>query len=432
MSSQHQSEHFPLLYTLFPRLAGTMPNWLPHTARAREMGFQWIHLNPVHLMGASRSLYAVKDFYQLDPEFLPSGSSDGFDELARTLEAMHGQGLRVMMDLVINHTARDAPLVHERPRWFRRDHHGNVISPFAVDPDDASKITVWTDLAEVDNAHSAERNELWSYWTALVQHYLELGFDGFRCDAAYKVPAALWQQLIHAGRRLKPGTLFCAETLGCRPAEVRALSAAGFDYLFNSSKWWHFDKPWCLEQHEEFGRIAPSISFPETHDTARLMEESGGRVQVQKQRYAFAAAFSAGILMPIGYEFGARRPLHVVQSRPTDWEENVDLRSFIGAINRLSAQHAILRAEGRWRTLTDLDSPTTTMLKTSPGSDPLVLVINKDWHSEQEITLPDVRARFAAEPRLVRVCEPNTPTEQPRRDRRLRLRPAEVVYILAS
>jgi starch synthase (maltosyl-transferring) len=51
---------------------------------------------------------------------------------------------------------------------------------------------------------------------------------------------------------------------------VLALREAGFDYFFNSSKWWDFREPWALEQHEEVRRIAPSISFPETHDTARL------------------------------------------------------------------------------------------------------------------------------------------------------------------
>jgi starch synthase (maltosyl-transferring) len=88
--------------------------------------------------------------------------------------------------------------------------------------------------------------------------------------------------------------------------DVLALKQAGFDYFFNSSKWWDFREPWALEQQERFRGIAPSISFPETHDTTRLMADSGGDEQVQRQRYAFAAAFSAGVMMPIGYEFGFR------------------------------------------------------------------------------------------------------------------------------
>lgn len=396
------------------------------------MGFRWIHLNPIHLTGYSGSLYAIKDFYQVNPDFVSAGCDDGLQELGQTLEAMHDQGLLVMMDLVVNHTARDSPLVQDKPDWFRRDRSGKVISPSAIDPDDAAKVTVWTDLAEADNVHSPARHELWSYWTALVQYYLDLGFDGFRCDAAYKVPAPLWQQLISAGRRRKPGTLFSAETLGCRPSEVRALSAVGFDYLFNSSKWWNFDTTWCLDQHEEFGRIAPSIAFPETHDTPRLMEESGGLVQVQKQRYAFAAAFSAGILMPIGYEYGARKALHVVHSSPDDWEENIDIRAFIRGINALTLELPILQAEGNWRVLTDLDSPTITLRKRAKGYQPLVLLLNKDWRHHQQVTVPDLRERFSGEPRMIRVCRPDANPEAVPASGRLRLDPAEVVYVVGD
>jgi starch synthase (maltosyl-transferring) len=422
----------PLVYTLFPRLAGTMPEWLSHSARARDLGFRWIHLNPIHLTGASGSLYAVKDFYQVDPDFIPAGCADGLKELGRTLEAMHEQGLFVMMDLVVNHVARDSPLVQDRARWFRRDHSGNVISPSAVDPDDPNKVTVWTDLAEADNAHSPDRAELWRYWTELVQYYLDLGFDGFRCDAAYKVPAPLWEQLIRAGRRHNPGVVFAAETLGCRPTEVRALRAAGFDYLFNSSKWWDFDKSWCLEQHEEFRHIAPSISFPETHDTERLMHQTGGRAQVQKQRYAFAAAFAAGILMPIGYEYGARKPLHVVKSRPADWEEHVNLTRFIREVNRWSLELPIMREEGQWAVLTDLDSPTTVLRKRAEGFEPLVLLINKDWHQHQRVQLPDLPRRFPRGAQMIRICRDQATPEALPGGHELELDPAEVVYLVSS
>ena len=68
----------------------------------------------------------------------------------------------------------------------------------------------------------------------MVEYYVNLGFDGFRCDAAYKVPAELWAQLIGAARRKNPDACFVAETLGCRLSEVTGLATAGFDYLFNA------------------------------------------------------------------------------------------------------------------------------------------------------------------------------------------------------
>ena len=233
-----------------------------------------------------------------------------------------------MVDLVINHTAVDSPMVAEHPEWYVRNEHGRLQHPFAVDPDNSQKKTVWKDLAEIDNLASSKREELWDYWVNLVEFYVELGFEGFRCDAAYKVPSELWQFLIGHVHRHHPHVVFWAENLGCTVEQTRTLRDAGFQFFCNSSKWWNFQDTWCLDQHREFEDML-SISFPETHDTERLAKESGGNEAIQRQRYAFAATFSAGVMMPIGYEFGFQKRLHVVETCPDDWEPpRFDLRCF--------------------------------------------------------------------------------------------------------
>ncbi len=153
------------------------------------------------------------------------------------VEAAAGHGLQVMMDLVANHTAKDAVLVHEHPEWYLREPDGELRSPFAVDPDDPSKRTVWGDLAEL-NWHGPHIDEMAGFFENIVRDYAGLGFSGFRCDAAYMVPALVWRRLIDTARLTNPDCFFCAETLGCTPPQVRALGGAGFDYLFNSVKWW--------------------------------------------------------------------------------------------------------------------------------------------------------------------------------------------------
>src|SRR5262249_19293720 len=153
-------------------------------------------------------------------------------------------------------------------------------------------------------------------------------------------------RLISRARTLHPEAVFFAETLGCRLEEMEALGQAGFDYFYNSSKWWDFEAPWCLEQHARFGRIAPSIAFPESHDTERLAAETSGSEAIQRQRYAFAAFFSAGVQTTVGYEFGFRRRLDVVKTRPADREEaRFDLTGFIGQVNALKRRHPLLAGE---------------------------------------------------------------------------------------
>lgn len=424
----------PLIYNLFPRLIGTVQQWPEHTARATEMGFNWVYINPIHYVGYSGSLYAVSDFYRVNPDFLPEGhEGDGLDLLKASLKQMNDQGIWPMMDLVINHTAMDSPLVREHPEWFHRDPQGKVVSPFAIDPADDSNVTVWGDLAEIDNEGSPDRETLWNYWAEIVRTYLNLGFRGFRCDAAYKVPADLWRFLVGVAREADADAIFFAETLGCRIEEVMALKAAGLHYLFNSSKWWDFEAPWALEQHAQYGQVAPSISFPETHDTPRLAAESNGSEAVQRQRYAFAATFSAGLMMPIAYEYGFRKSLHVVEMTPDDWEEPAfDLTGFIRRVNETKLNAPVLQGEGHLRRLSPPGYPVLILERYSeraPGQVARILVNRSTDHSA------GVAFGQFFDPgtgRLVRLSRENAPAGGEPAGQGASLDPGEVALILPA
>ncbi len=138
------------IYNLFPTLAGTTRKWAAHLPRIAMMGFNAVYLNPFHYPGFSGSLYAVKDYYRLNPRFRGSNSGDDDALLREFTTAAGAYGLRVIMDLVVNHTSKDSELVATRPHWFARDSRGNVVSPQASNPADPSQKTVWGDLAELD------------------------------------------------------------------------------------------------------------------------------------------------------------------------------------------------------------------------------------------------------------------------------------------
>lgn len=378
----------PRVYNLFPLLVGPVEAWKAHLGRIAEMGFDWVFVNPFHEPGFSGSLYAVKNYYRLNPLFRGHAAKPDDALLSDFVQAASDHGLSVMMDLVINHTAKDSVLVGQKPAWFAHNPDGSLRSPGAVDPTDPTLFTEWGDLAEINYAERPERAEIVAYWQDLVRHYLGLGFRGFRGDAAYKVPAAIWHDIIASARSAKSDAVFFAETLGCRPNEVVALHDAGFDYIFNSSKWWDFKAPWLLEQYEIFRKIAPSLSFPESHDTDRLIVdlEREGLTDPRKveaayrQRYLFSAVFSTGLMVPIGFEFGFRRRLDVVKTRPTDWEQPAfDLSDFIAETNRMKASVPVLNEEGPQRRLeTDHSHGIGLHRTTDAGGAWALSVINTD------------------------------------------------------
>lgn len=416
-----------LIYNLFPPLAGTIPKWEEHLKRLAAMGFTWIYLNPIHTPGLSGSLYAVKDYFGINPLFWPESGEDPETALVRFLKAAERLGLRVMLDLVINHTAIDSPLVQEHPEWFAKNADGSIKNPGAIDPADATKVTIWGDLAELAYWPVPDPEGLLHYWDRVVSHYLGLGFMGFRADAAYKIPGWFWARLIEDAKSLAPGVRFFAETLGCRLDECSQLSAAGFDFLYNSSKWWDFQADWCLEQYNLFRAVAPSISFPETHDTARLAAESGGDPAAARQRYLFAAFFSTGLMLPMGFEFGFKKNLYVVKTRPLDWETpTYDLTDFITRVHRLKAGCPVLLEEGPMLRVSPKDEPVVALLKGRDREPGRVLALINTLPEPQTAAFPDLPGWLGKPTRAWQDLWPENKPFKPKPSREISLAPLEV------
>ncbi|VAX28613.1 Alpha amylase, catalytic region, partial [hydrothermal vent metagenome] len=372
-----------IIYNLFPLLSGRFTEWERHMVRASDMGFNWIFVNPIHLPGSSGSLYSIKNYFSFNPLLIdPRTKKSPRQQVEGAIKTAGKLGLRMMIDLVVNHCAVDSDLIQEHPEWFQWEEDGKVAHPFC---DENGKKVVWKDLAKFDHRNTRDKEGLFQFFLKLVTFLIKLGFKGFRCDAAYQVPKSFWQRLISETRAIYPDVLFFAETLGCPADQTRKTAAAGFDYIFNSSKWWDFNSPWLMEQYHLTREIAPSISFPESHDTVRLCEELHGNINGLKQRYLFSALYSAGVMIPIGFEFGFRKKLHVVKARPGDWEETgIDLTSFIEKVNRIKEQYVIFQEDAPTGMLPHNNANILVMWKASTTThEEALLILNKDIHNRQ-------------------------------------------------
>src|ERR1039458_3023834 len=97
------------LYNLFPLLAGPFPRWSGHFSRAAAMGFDWVFVNPIQQSGASRSLYSIADYFRINPALLdPQSAAPPDDQVRQMTAAARAGGLKMMIDLVINHSAIDS------------------------------------------------------------------------------------------------------------------------------------------------------------------------------------------------------------------------------------------------------------------------------------------------------------------------------------
>ncbi|MDY6989926.1 MAG: alpha-amylase family glycosyl hydrolase [Thermodesulfobacteriota bacterium] len=390
-----------IIYNLFPLLAGTFAQWEKHLLRASEMGFNWVFVNPIQLPGRSGSLYAIRDYFAFNALLIDEKSRRTPEEQVKEMAAKAEElGIKLMVDLVINHSSIDSELITSHPEWYAWDEKGKVVHPFCKEN---GKKVVWRDLAKFDHRATQDKQGLAEFYLNVIRFLTGLGFKGFRCDAAYQVPKGLWERLIGETKETDPDILFFAETLGCQPDQTRQTAKAGFDYIFNSSKWWDFRSHWLMKQYALTRDIAPSIGFPESHDTARLCEEVNGNIEGLKQRYLFSALFSAGVMMPMGFEFGFRKKLDVVKTRPQDWEiTDIDLTSFLKRVNQIKSEHPVFQEEAPTEIINHGNRDVLLMWKGSTTTqEESLIILNKDGHNRQHFWVEDLHELVQAGAPLV-------------------------------
>ena len=380
-------------YNLYPKLVGSMDTWIEHFDRIQAMNFDWLYINPINYPGFSGSDYAIKNYYQYHPLYV-TGNMDfdrpethvenGNQLLKKVCQEAQQRGIKVMMDLVINHTAFDSPLCQDHPEWYEQSLDGKLVHPGAKDGD---KWIEWKDLAQINNAHSSDRDNLWHYWLEMILFYMDLGVRGFRCDAAYHVPTELWCFLIPRIKEKYPDALFLGETLGCTTKQVVDIAQAGFDFISNSFKWWDLKDQWFLEQNKAYSDHAPSMSFPENHDTIRCAQEFNGNQHQALLRYELGAYICSSISTTIGFEYGFERQINVVKTNPSWWESGCyDISDEIARINKIKASYDVLQEDNIIEILALGDGQLFGFTKESRnGQEKIMILANTDAHSMREI-----------------------------------------------
>lgn len=163
----------------------------------QKLGVTIVWLMPIHPLGQVKkkgsvgSPYAVRDYMDVNPAY---GTKD---DLKRLVREAHRVGLKVIIDVVANHSSWDNVLM-KTPSYYRRDASGQILSPYD-----------WTDVAALNYANPATR----TYMHGVLQYWLrEFDLDGFRCDVAGEVPTDFWEEARRQLERIKPDLVMLAES----------------------------------------------------------------------------------------------------------------------------------------------------------------------------------------------------------------------------
>lgn len=178
---------------------GTFADVQADLPRIRSMGVDIIWFMPIHPIGQLNKKgslgcpYSIQDYTQTNPEY---GSKEAF---AHLVQVAHSLGMKVMIDVVYNHTAHDSVLVYDNPHWYHQNEQGQPVTT----------VPAWSDVIDLAYGDAA----LESYLIDCLKGWVALGVDGFRCDVASVVPIRFWQQARQEVAQLNPNVIWLAETV---------------------------------------------------------------------------------------------------------------------------------------------------------------------------------------------------------------------------
>ena len=217
MTDNHEWWRSAAIYQIYPRSFadsdgdgyGDLPGVISKLPYLKELGVDAVWLSPFYRSPMADAGYDVADYRQVDPLF--GATTDAH----RLIEEAHALGLRVVIDLVPNHTS-DAhewfqaaiaaePGAPERQRYLIRDGRGpsgelppnNWRSLFGGEG--------WSRLRRPDGTpeqwylHLFDVHQPDLDWNSdlvkegfddILRHWLDLGVDGFRVDVAHSLVKA--------------------------------------------------------------------------------------------------------------------------------------------------------------------------------------------------------------------------------------------------
>jgi glycosidase len=228
----------------------------------KKLGVNTLWLMPIHPIGMKGRKgkkgcpYSIRDYFALNSEY---GTEEDFKKL---VEATHKLDMRLILDLVIHHSANDHVMMTERNHWWKRDIKGYP----------TRRIKDWKDIADFN----FQSKDLWNYLVDVMKYWVEqFDIDGYRCDVAGLVPNEFWEYAIPQVKEVKSDVFFMAEW------EDPEMHVKTFNSTYNwtlyfkmldvvenkSSAQEMFDA--FLFKHHMFPKNSYKMNFIENHDMMR-------------------------------------------------------------------------------------------------------------------------------------------------------------------
>lgn len=216
-----------IVYQVFVRQhskTGNFQGLIDDLDRIKSLGVDIVYLLPFHKIGqkdrkgSKGSPYSIYDYYSIDPDY---GTLDDFIKLK---EEIHKRDMKLMIDIVFNHTSRDSILTQTHPEWFYRNPDGTF----------KNRVGDWSDITDLD----FNNRDVWEYLITVLKYWAQY-VDGFRCDVAPLLPIDFWIEAREKVSIINPNLIWLTESVEL--GFIKYLRDIGFDAYTDSQMYEAFD-----------------------------------------------------------------------------------------------------------------------------------------------------------------------------------------------
>lgn len=227
--------------------------------RIKAMGVDVVYLLPIHEIGQVKKKgdlgcpYSIKDFRSINHEY---GTLDDFKSL---VTEVHNRGMRIMIDVVYNHTSHDSVLLEQHPEYFYKNEEGVL----------ANRVGDWWDITDLD--YTTEPG-LWNELIDTLCYWTEIGIDDYRFDVASLLPLEFLEEAHERVLDINPDTIFLSESV--HGGFVHYLRNQGYKALCENEIYQVFDMAYDYDTHPFFeGYLKGEIPFRRFAEEVKKQEE---------------------------------------------------------------------------------------------------------------------------------------------------------------
>ena len=407
-----------VIYSIYVRAhtpEGTFSAIVPDLDRIRALGTDIIWFMPIHPIGVKAKKgslgcpYANRDYRGVNPEY---GTMADFRQLC---DEIHRRGMKVMIDVVYNHTSPDSVLWETHPEFFYKRADGTP----------GNHVGDWSDIIDLDY----NVPELWDYQIESLTMWAKL-VDGFRCDVASLVPLEFWKRAREAVEKIHPGFIWLAESVHREfGASLRAEGLAcardtelfeAFDLEYEYDIRTVFDQvlrdevplsQWTdlLEfQEAVYPANYNKMRFLENHDQPRIA--SFIRDERTLENYTAMLYFLKGTtLLYAGQEWADDHLPSLFEKEPVNRETGRDLTALLRTLGRIKKE--TLAADDFFFARAENESKTAVMTRIGSGSKKLGVFCLKGQSASVRTDFPDGAYQNLIDGRTINILNYTLQTE---------------------